>query len=54
MTVKELMKELVVFDGEDEVKAYLYDKEQDVEYECEIRVDGDIIPMLVLEEVRRY
>ena len=57
MKVKDLIKELEYFylqDEDSEILAYLYDPETDVEHECEIRVDGDIIPMLVLEEVRRY
>ena len=36
-----------------EVLAYLYDKETNTEYECDFKVDGDIIPILVLEEVGR-
>ena len=57
MKVKDLIKELEYFylqDEDAEILAYLYDKEADIEYECDFKVDGDIIPMLVLEEVRRY
>ena len=34
--------------------AYLYDKEADIEYECDFKVDGDITPLLNLKEIRRY
>lgn len=57
MKVKDLIKELEYFylqDKDSEILAYLYDKETDTEYECEIKVDGDIIPILALEEIRRY
>ena len=54
MKVKELIKELSCFDDEDEVLAYLYDEETDIEYECDFKVDGDIEPLLNLEEIRRY
>lgn len=57
MKVKDLIKELEYFylqDEDSEVLAYLYDKETDKEYECEIKVDGDIVPMLILKEIRRY
>ena len=57
MKVKDLIKELEFFylqDEDSEVLAYLYDEDSDVEYECEITVDGDITPLLVLEEIKRY
>ena len=54
MKVKDLIRELSLYDGEDDVLAYLYDKESDVEYECDFKVDGDVIPLLILEEVRKY
>lgn len=57
MKVKELIKELEYFylqDEDSEILAYFYDKESDVEYECDFKVDGDIIPLLNLEEIRRY
>lgn len=54
MKVKELIKELSCFDDEDEVLAYLYDEETDIDYECDLKVDGDIEPLLILEEIRRY
>lgn len=54
MKVKDLIKELSFFDEEDDVLAYLYDKEANVEYECDFEVDGDVVPLLSLEEIRRY
>lgn len=57
MKVKDLIKELEYFylqDEDSEILAYFYDKENDVEYECDFKVDGDIIPLLNLEEIRRY
>lgn len=57
MKVKDLIKDLEYFylqDEDSEILAYLYDKETDTEYECEIKVDCDIIPILALEEIRRY
>ena len=57
MKVKDLIKELEYFylqDEDSEVLAYLYDKESDTEYECDFKVDGDITPLLNLEEIRRY
>lgn len=57
MKVKDLVKELEYFylqDEDSEILAYLYDKESDVEYECDFKVDGDITPLLNLEEIRRY
>lgn len=57
MKVKDLIKELEYFylqDEDSEVLAYLYDKETDTEYECDFKVDGDITPLLNLEEIRRY
>ena len=57
MKVKDLIKELEYFylqDEGSEILAYFYDKESDVEYECDFKVDGDIIPLLNLEEIRRY
>ena len=57
MKVKDLMRELEYFylqDEDSESLAYLYEPETDVEHECEIRVDGDITPLLVLEEIKRY
>lgn len=54
MKVKDLIGELSLYDGEDDVLAYLYDEDSDVEYECDFKVDGDIIPLLILEEVRKY
>ena len=57
MKVKDLIKELEYFylqDEDAEVLAYLYDKEADIEYECDFKVDGDITPLLNLKEIRRY
>lgn len=57
MKVKDLIKELEYFylqDEDSEILAYFYDKESDVEYECDFKVDGDIIPLLNLKEIRRY
>ena len=54
MKVKDLIKKLSYFDDEDDVLAYLYDKEANVEYECDFEVDGDVVPLLSLEEIRRY
>jgi len=56
MKVKELIKELSCFDDEDEILAYLYDEDTDIEYECDLKVDvdRDIEPLLILEEIGRY
>ena len=57
MKVKDLIKELEYFylqDEDAEILAYLYDKGTDTEYECDFKVDGDITPLLNLEEIRRY
>lgn len=57
MKIKDLIKELEYFylqDEDSEVLAYLYDKESDIEYECDFKVDGDVVPLLNLEEIRRY
>lgn len=57
MKVKDLIKELEYYylqDEDSEILAYFYDKESDVEHECDFKVDGDIIPLLNLEEIRRY
>lgn len=54
MKVKDLIKELSFFDEEDDVLAYLYVEDSDLEYECDIKVDGDVVPLLNLEEIRRY
>ena len=54
MKVKDLIRELSLYDGEEDVLAYLYDEEIDIDYECDFRVDGDVVPLLILEEIRRY
>ncbi|WP_180753305.1 hypothetical protein [Anaerococcus sp. Marseille-P3625] len=54
MKVKDLIKKLSYFDDEDDVLAYFYDKENDIEYECDFKVDYDVAPYLNLEEIKRY
>lgn len=55
MKIKDLLKELEYFDPDDELDVFAYDKDLDIEYECEIRmVEGDIIPMLILDVVKTY
>lgn len=54
MKVKDLIKELSFFDDDDDVLAYLYVEDSDLEYECDIKVDGDVVPLLNLKEIRRY
>ncbi len=54
MKVKDLIKELSFFDDDDDVLAYLYVEDSDLEYECDFKVDSDIVPLLNLEEIRRY
>lgn len=54
MKVKELIKELSNYDDEDDVLAYFYDEETDFDFECDFKVDGDVVPLLILEEIRRY
>ena len=54
MKVKDLIRELSLYDGEEDVLAYLYDEEGDIEYECDFKVDGDVVPLLNLKEIRRY
>ena len=54
MKVKDLIRELSLYDGEDNILAYLYDEESDIEYECDFKVDGDVVPLLNLEEIGRY
>lgn len=53
MKVKELIKELSYFDDEDDVLAYLYDKDSKIEYECDFVVEGDLVPMLGLKVIER-
>lgn len=50
MKVKDLIRELCYFEDEDEIFALYYDKEKDDEYECDIEVKGDAIPILILEK----
>lgn len=54
MKVKDLIKALSKYNCEDEVLAFLYDKEVDIEYECDFFVDDDEVPIFVLREIRRY
>lgn len=50
MRVKDLIRELYYFEDDDEIFALYYDKEKDVEYECNIEVKGDAMPLLILEK----
>lgn len=50
MKVKDLIHELYYFDDNDDIFALFYDKEKDVEHECNIEVKGDAIPLLILEK----
>lgn len=55
MKVKDLIKELEYFylqDQDAEVLAYLYDKETKTEYECDFTVEGDVVPMLDLKDIK--
>lgn len=52
MKVKDLIRELYYFEDEDDIFALYYDKEKDDEYECDIKVEGDAIPILILEKKR--
>lgn len=55
MKIKDLLKELEYFDPDDELDVFAYDKGKDIEYECQINmVEGDIIPMLILDVVKSY
>lgn len=54
MKVKDLIRELSLYDGEDDVLAYLYDEDSDVEYECDFKVDYYAAPYFNLEEIKRY
>lgn len=57
MKIKDLIKDLEYFylqDEDAEILAYLYDRDTKTEYECDFTVEGDIVPMLSLEIIRRY
>lgn len=54
MKLKDLIKDLSKYNDEYEVLAFFYDKEADIEYECDFFVDDDEVPILVLREIRRY
>ena len=43
MKVKDLIHELYYFNDSDDIFALYYDKEKDVEYECNIEVRGDAV-----------
>ena len=51
---KRFNQRIIFFDDEDDVLAYLYDEDSDVEYECDFKVDYDVVPYLNLEEIKRY
>lgn len=50
MKVRDLIHELDYFNDNDEIVALYYDREKDDEYECDIEVKGDAIPILILEK----
>lgn len=50
MKVRDLIHELDYFNDNDEIVALYRDKEKNVEYECNIEVKGDAIPLLILEK----
>ena len=55
MKVKDLIKDLEYFylqDQDAEILAYLYDKDTKIEYECDFTVEGDVVPMLDLAEIK--
>lgn len=54
MKVKDLIKELSTLDGEYDILADFYDKENDIEYEFDFKVDFDFEHYLNLEEIMRY
>lgn len=54
MKVKDLIKELSSFDDNDNVLAYFYDEEKNIEYECDFKVGFNITPYLDLKEIARY
>lgn len=54
MKVKDLIRELSLYDGEDDILAYFYDEESDTEFECDFKVDFDVAHYLNLEEIKRY
>ncbi|OFJ69696.1 hypothetical protein HMPREF2852_06595 [Anaerococcus sp. HMSC065G05] len=53
MKVKDLIKELSALDGEYDILADFYDKENDIEYEFDFKVDFDFEHYLHLEEIVR-
>lgn len=50
MKVKDLIHELDYFNDNDEIVALYRDKEKNVEYECNIEVDGDEVFLVILEK----
>lgn len=50
MKVKDLIHELYYFNDSDDIFTLYYDKEKDEEYECDIEIKGDAIPLLILEK----
>lgn len=50
MKVRDLKHELDYFNDNDEIVALYRDKEKDVEYECNIEVDGDEVFLVILEK----
>lgn len=50
MKVRDLIHELDYFNDNDEIVALYRDKEKDVEYECNIEVDGDEVFLVILEK----
>jgi len=50
MKVRDLIHELDYFNDNDEIVALYRDKEKNVEYECNIEVDGDEVFLVILEK----
>lgn len=49
MKVRDLIHELDYFNDNDEIVALYRDKEKNVEYECNIEVDGDEVFLVILK-----
>lgn len=58
MKIKDLLKELSVFNEEDEIIACFcddfHDDKPDVEYDCDFTVEFDGIPYLDLKVIAKY
>ena len=54
MKVKDLIRELSQYDDEEDILAFFYDKESDIQYVCDFKVNFDTEPYLNLEEIERY